>query len=224
MAFGAKRTYAGYYASPAKRSKKSASSSTSNQLRLLKRKVNALKPETKIALATGTFTNVVTAVGAISYLLQVAQGVTKSTRLGDQIRVKRIQFRMLGTSAVTTVGVCNRIFLVRDYASIGGSFSITGGITSFLNVATSLGQVVAQNVDRFKVIKDVTYAPLQQTSGTISGEILWDIPMDLLVDFTSTGATSSDSGKNALYIVVVTDDTAGTQDWSYSANIHYTDV
>lgn len=206
-----------------KKRRTTGSSSTQQQLALLKRKVNALKPEVKIAAATGTFTNVAQAVGAIDYLTQIGQGVTKTGRLGDQIRLIRVQFRIQGTSPVATAGIINRIMIVKDTQAVAGTPSITGGVTSIFNNGVPLTMQTAGNMDRFQVLKDYSYSAVAASNGNNMGCFNFDMKCNILTDFTSTGATAASSGKNALYVVVLTDDGTSVQDWAYQANLYFTD-
>jgi len=207
---------------PAKRYK--ASPSDHSKLVRLQRTVNLLKPEVKCAQFTGSFANVVGGTGAIDYLSQVAQGVTKGARLGDQIRVTRLQIRIQGTAPVANSSVVNRIIIVRDKSQVGGTPSISGGVTSIFSSGNSTALQLPNNMDRFQIMKDVMYSPNEQVLGNKSGEYAFDMKLNLLTDFISTGASVANSSKNAMYIIVLTDDTTNVQDWAWTVNLHFTDV
>lgn len=211
-----------YNSRPIKRSKVSSSDHT--KLVRLQRTVNSLKPEVKCAQFTGSFANVVGGTGAIDYLSQVAQGVTKGARLGDQIRVTRLQMRIQGTAPVANSSVVNRIIIVRDKSQVGGTPSISGGVTSIFSSGNSTALQLPNNMDRFVVMKDLYYGPNEQVLGNKSGEFYIDMKLNLVTDYISTGSTAANSSKNAMYIIVLTDDTTNVQDWTWTVNLHFTDV
>lgn len=203
-----------------------APSTTTQQLAQLKRKVNALKPETKCAAVTGSLPNVVPAVGAIAYISSIAQGVTKQTRLGDQIRLNRLQFRIQAVDTQSNAGgnFCFRIMLVRDKAATGAAPSISGAVTSVLTNGTSLAMQNPAILDRFTVIKDWSYNGNQLSAGDIIGTYWCDMKMNHLLDYVDATASTTGAGSNSLYVIVVHDATASTSDFNFSANLYFTDV
>lgn len=209
-----------------KKRRTESTQSTQQQLALLKRKVNQLKPETKCCAVTGQLPNVAPGTGNIQYLSNIAQGVTKSTRLGDQIRLERIQFRIQCIDSVTSApgNFCNRILIVRDKSATGVSPVVSGTAASILTGAVSLSMPNPGTLDRFVVMKDYTYNSNSVVAGDIPGMFWFDMKCNLVLDYIDTSAAIGSAGSNALFVVVVTDSTSATSDWNYAANLYYTDV
>lgn len=200
--------------------------STQQQLALLKRKVNQLKPETKCTFVSGAMSNVASAVGNISYLTQIAQGVTKQTRLGDQIRLTRIQFRIqcIDSQTNATGNLVSRIMIVKDKSATGVIPTIAGASNSVLTAASTLAMQLPNTLDRFVILKDMTYNGNQVVNGDIPGEFWFDMKCNTVLDYLDTGAAIGSAGSNSLFVIVVTDNTAATSDWNYVANLYFTDV
>jgi len=209
-----------------KKRRTASTQSTQQQLALLKRKVNQLKPETKCCSVTGQLANVATGTGNIQYFSNIAQGVTKQTRLGDQIRLERVQFRIQAIDSTTDAAsnFCNRILIVRDKAATGVLPTVSGTVNSVLTSAVSLAQPNPGTLDRFVVLKDITYNTEQVLEGTIPGTFWFDMKCNLVLDYLDTSAAIGSAGSNALFVIVITDSTAATQDWNYTCNLYYTDV
>lgn len=211
---------------PMYKKRRTGPASTQQQLSQLKRKVAALKPETKVAYVTGQNANVAATVGNIQYLSTIGQGVTKRERLGDQIRLTRIQFRIQAVDVLeSAVGnFTNRILLVRDKAATGVIPTIAGAASSILTGATPLGQPLPNTMDRFVILKDFVYNGSQIIQGTLPGQFYCDMKMNVVMDYLDTGSAIGSAGSNALFVVVLTDATAATQDWNFTCNLSFTDV
>jgi len=209
-----------------KKRRTASTQSTQQQLALLKRKVNQLKPETKCTYVSGQLANVATGVGSISYLSQIAQGVTKQARLGDQIRLTRIQFRIqcIDSQSNATGNLVSRIMIVKDKSATGVIPSIAGASNSVLTAASTLSMQLPNTLDRFVVLKDMTYNGNQVVNGDIQGEFWFDMKCNTVMDYLDTGAAIGSAGSNSLFVIVVTDNTAATSDWNYVANLYFTDV
>jgi len=224
MVYYTKRVFAPSYS----RNKrfKASSTSTQKQLALLKRKVNALKPETKCAVVTGQHANVGNGAGDIQYISAIAQGVTKQTRLGDSIRLTRLHHKIQAVDVLTESGgnFKSRVLVVRDNAATGAIPTIAGTATSIMTNFTPLAMQNPATLDRFTIMYDRTYNGLQVTLGAISGEWEIDSKMNLVLDYVDTGATVSSAGKNSLYSIVLTSATTSTQDWNYASSLYFTDV
>lgn len=206
--------------------RRTAAPSTQQQLALLKRKVNQLKPETKCTYVSGQLANVASGTGSISYLSQIAQGVTKQSRLGDQIRLTRVQFRIQCIDSQTNVSgnLVSRIMIVKDKSATGVIPTIAGASNSILTAASTLAMQLPNTLDRFVVLKDMTYNGNQIVNGDIPGEFWFDMKCNTVMDYLDTGAAIGSAGSNSLFVVVVTDNTAATSDWNYVANLYFTDV
>jgi len=209
-----------------KKRRTAGSSSTQQQLALLKRKVNQLKPEVKCWSMTGQHANVATAVGDIQLISTITQGVTKSARLGDQIRLTRLQFRIqfIDTLLSTARNFGNRIIIVRDKAATGAVPSISGTASSVLTSAVSLAQQLPATLDRYVILKDYTYNTQQLIDGTINGHFYFDMKMNVVLDYLGADGSQASAGANALYCIVLTDATTASQDWNFSANLYFTDA
>jgi len=224
MVYFTKRVYTPSY-TPNKRYK-AATASTQKQLAQLKRKVNQLKPEVKCTFITGQNANVAQSVGNIQYLSGIAQGVTKQSRLGDQIRLTRMQFRIQAVDVLeSSVGnFTNRILIVRDKAATGVIPTIAGASNSILTSASPLAQQLPNTLDRYVIVKDFTYNGSQVIQGTLPGQFWFDMKCNIVLDYLDTGSAIGSAGSNSFFVVVLTDATAATQDWNFVANLYFTDV
>jgi len=79
-------------------------------------------------------------------------------------------------------------------------------------------------LDRYTILKDITFNSNQVTAGDIPGQFWFDMKCNFLMDYLDGAATITSAGSGALYVIVVNDTTVGIQDYNYLANLYFTDV
>ncbi len=144
--------------------------------------------------------------GAILLLNGVAPGTALNERVGRQIMMDRLSYRLQGTvTAATGVDQFHRFMIVLDRQPNGAALAINnvilGGVTS---------QVDLSNQKRFKILHDERYylnASGEPGSGTVYGG---DIGLRTRVQYNSgTAGTVADIATNSLYLIVLGSIVAG---------------
>lgn len=196
------------------------------KLAKLQRKVNRLSPEVKDFVLTSVIFNPTSAAGQIDYLSALSTGASDNQRIGKKIVVKRIRLHLTtNTAPVTnTANEIASIFLVKDKESGGVIPTIAGAATSiFSSFNPALAVQARETKDRFTILRrwDITGAAVSTGQYNIHG-YRYDKRCNHIVHFSDDSATIAGSGKNAFYLVGLTND--DTFDYNYSFEMDFTDM
>lgn len=196
--------------------------SVAAQVTRLQRQVALLKPEVKHFVGLANFVNVTAAAGAIQNLNEVAGGSGISDRVGDVIRSKSIEVIM--NQGSVTAGSIVRFIVVKDSQNGAIAPSISGAAISVLTSASpTLAMLNPTARPRFKVLYDQIHVRPLITYGQYTSEVRrWGMQLNFPINFV--GSAASAYGKNSLWLIVLTNDAAGTMDVTAEYDIGFTDV
>jgi len=225
-----KRVYGGptrgAYSGCAKRSRTVAPLSA--KVKALQKKVALLRPETKVLQTTVNVTNVTDTVGSITYLSGVAQALTDTGRIGDKIHVTNISGAI---SAYNNVAAANNyiysVFIIKDSDSNGVVPVISGTAQAmFTSFNARLAFTQTGTTERFKILARHDFAAnAAALGGPQSGTFQkFNIKLNHTLTYRDTSSAQTGAGKNALYMVIITDDTADVVDFVAPVAIEYVDV
>ncbi len=165
---------------------------------------------------TGTVTVV---TGTLHRLSDIAQGDDISNRSGDTITMKRLRLHlnMFDTNA-TVRSTTARVIIFTD--SMGSGASV--GVTELLNQANNLSEFSGINVQRrrFKILVDQYFSVIAATNYQERPH-RFDVAINQKRYYNDSSGTASNTGKNALYMLVFGSTVNVTYDYAYQ--LQYTD-
>lgn len=200
--------------------------STEAKLLKLTKKVNALAPELKTLQAAGSATNVDDAAGAISYITGIAQGSDVINRVGDKICLKEINIKAKITAGFTTgTQTLYGLYLVKDLQSNGVVPTVSGTAQSiFVNPGPVQAFVNVSTKDRFKIVRQFVFGGVPLAAGNQTDYVQFKVKCNHVMSYHDTTSAQTGSGKNAYYLVFLTDDATDTVDWAFFTELRFTDV
>lgn len=220
---GIKRIYGGRgtYSRPAKKAKTVAA-----QVSRLQRQVALLRPEVKYFYSGVSNANVTAAGGVIFPLAVCNQGVGVDERIGDQVRGQFIRFTNTYVRGSGSNGKQYRYIVVKDNDAAGAAPAIAGSNQAVLETfdpTTTFLQNSARN--RFTVLYDklvtIDAIPaLDMYPEVHQGYIKTAFP----IRYTGSTNGAASAGKNAVWMIVITNDVANTADFTTYWEFAYTDV
>lgn len=221
-----KRVYASSAGPPAKRTRYAAKQSITAQLTQLKRKISRFKPEVKNQPINIVISNVGTGVGSISLLSGIAQGVDYNNRLGSKIHPVHLDINVSLTSGYSTnPNDLYGCYLVKDNMSAGALPVIAATKDAIMQgFAPETAQVQPLTLDRFTIMREWLINGASMTQGNQPSLVRWRVPLSGLTEFTDTTNAVTGAQRNAYYIVVLTDDTAGTVDFAVDGYFRFSDA
>lgn len=171
--------------------------------------------ETKVAEATGTAS--ISTTGAVTSCSLIAQGLDYGNRVGDSIKLQRIEFRVRWTVGTGTGTFC-RVLLVRDLDGYGTK----PGLTDVLQAVTVLSPKNYLNADRFSILYDELSTLNQSDTVSVS---MYDSPHEGHIKYLGTTAADASSGKGSLYLMFLSNEAAGVTAPTVvlHSRIYYTD-
>lgn len=155
--------------------------------------------ETKIAEATGT--SAIDTSGAVTSMSLIAQGLDYQNRVGDSIKLQRIEFRVrwsVGTGAATFI----RTMLVRDLDNYGTKPTL-GDVLQTVSVLSPKDYL---NADRFSILYDELGCLNQSDSNSVS---TFEMAHEGHIKYLGTTAADASNGKGALYMMFLSNEAAG---------------
>jgi len=222
MSFGVGRKRAGGWAWGSRSAPKKAKTVAAKVSRL-QRQVALLKPEVKTFYQSISVSNVTQAAGNITYVSDVQQGTSDTTRVGDTIRPQYIRLRgQISPSGPTAA----RLMIVKDSDSNGVIPTIAGAAESIFLDFTA--RCTAQNSltdKRFTVVYDRYFSTNAQIYGSNNAGYVdsGKIKLSGVSTFRANAGNNTDAGKNQYYFVCVVDD-ADTADINFRTELWFTDV
>jgi len=155
--------------------------------------------ETKIAEATGTSS--IDTAGAVTSMSLIAQGLDYQNRIGDSIKLQRIEFRVRWTVGTGT-GTFIRTLLVRDLDNYGTKPTL-GDVLQTVSVLSPKDYL---NADRFSILYDELGTLNQSDANSVS---MYNEPHEGHVKYLGTTAADASNGKGSLYMMFLSNEAAG---------------
>lgn len=177
--------------------------------------------EDKYKTTDAGYTNIPSSGATFGDCLLITQGITDSTRIGSNIRIKTFTLKGFFTDTVPNVV---RIILLWDRQCNGA----TPGVTDILNTATVNSQynsdyVVGQGGSRFEVITDRRFVIQPTVSGAIDYQLYnYTWKGDKVVHYDGTAGTIADLVSNNLVFLYIDNNT--TCDFFGNIKVKYVDA
>jgi len=224
---GSKRTYGGGLSGRSGPSKyRKTSPSISGKILRLQRTVAALRPEVKQLQTVTTISNLAQATGNIAYISGVAQGTTDASRIGDTIRPKYLNVSQYFINPGATAGFYST-FVVLDKESNGVVPVISGTAQAVFSTFNNTEVFTNPSTEkRFKILKRFDVSSASHLSGAPGGSLVQHarIPLSGMMHFHDTSSAQTGAGKNALYLITITNDSTNVADFSLTSQLGFTDV
>lgn len=206
----------------------------------LERTMRMRKPEEKFIDIGLSAINVVDTTGSVQSLVAIAAGTDFNNRIGDSVRVHRIQGHGRLSTAAASLGALPtadeycRMHVVLDTQQVADTAPSASAI--FASIA---GPSVLLNESsthhRFKVLKSsqlfvaarlasssTPVATLLSQAPTQNAVWNFNIKCNYVVSYNSTATT--DVEKNGIYFVVLSSVSADTLDMDGTVRVYYTDI
>lgn len=149
------------------------------------------------------------------------QGNDIFQRNGDQITIKSMDFRFDTTSTGAGNATTFRIIVFADMTANGAAPAVTD-VLDQADLRSAYKHIAIQR-KRFRIFHDKFYTNVFGTP-TQSRDILLRFPnLNHTVYYNGTTATSTDNGKGAVFVLVISTST-GNGGWSFLPDIRYTDA
>jgi len=162
--------------------------------------------------------------GGVACITQLGQGTTVNTRVGNSLRVQRLEVRgrVAVNSSVTTYSMV-RILVFRDMEGQG-----TAPVVSDVLEATGSSSAPRQPYDwlnrkRFSILYDMLI-PVTATSGGMSvREFVYVTELAKHVLYRGTTASASSDGEGSIYVAAVSDEATNAPSVVATTRITFTD-
>lgn len=163
--------------------------------------------------------NAIDTTGIVQSISSIAQGLDYTNRIGDSIKLQRIQCKVQWVTGTTGTKTFIRTLLVRDLDGYG----TTPTIANVLQTVSVLSQKNYLNTDRFSVLYD-EFECLNSVSQT-NAICDIDMPHEGHIKYLGTTAVAASNGKGSLYMLFLSNETAGTNSpiATFNSRIYYTD-
>lgn len=171
--------------------------------------------ETKVAEATGT--SAISTTGAVTSISLIVQGLDYNNRVGDSIKLQRVEFRTRWTVGTGTGTFC-RTLLVRDLDNYGTK----PAISDVLQAVSVLSPKNYLNSDRFSILYDELGTLNQSDTNSVS---VFESPHEGHIKYLGTTAADASSGKGAMYLMFLSNEAAGVTSPTVvlHSRLYYTD-
>ncbi len=162
--------------------------------------------------------------GALTCVSQLAQGTTMNTRVGNSVKVQRLEIlgRVACNSSVTTYSVL-RIMVIRDMEGQG-----TAPVGS--DVLESVGTSAAPrqpydwlNRKRFSILHDEIIVLTAISGSNIAQTFNYSVNLEKHVLYRGTTAAAASDGEGSIYVLAISDEATNTPGVGLVARITYTD-
>lgn len=185
---------------------------TANGLNEIRKLINI---ETKI-VRTASSSNVSTS-GIVIPLSLIDQGLNYTDRVGDSIKIQRIECRFKYLMNTASTGSLLRLIVARDLYCQGVDPTLA-------NVLQQSGPLEIKNFllkDRFSFLVDELL--YMSNSGENGGSLVYDIPHEGHIKYIGTTAASASNGFGSLYLLAVSDEGTNVPNLIWNTVIYYTD-
>lgn len=222
-------------------SSKDVEAMLAKKLMRLERTVRLRKPEEKFVDVGLSAINVADTTGAVQSLVPIAQGSDFNQRIGDSVRIHRIQGHARISTGIGSLGVTPtgeefaRMHIVHDMQQVADTAPAPNII--FQNVSQPASDLLYEAVfhHRFRVLaSSPLYVAARLATTSLSGALtvpicptqtgIWnfDLKCNHVVSFNGTAST--DFEKNGLFFVWLTSIAADTADFDGYVRVYYTDL
>lgn len=204
----------------------SKSGTLRQQVKSLQRIVKDLAPEIKYVDTSITITNLTTS-GNVTHLTAVAQGDTQSTRTGNTINVRTLNWQLTARAADSANISSSLLFaIVMDREQVGDTAPAITDVFSSADPVVALPNLA--NLERFRFLYSSGVIDCQRI-GVLSGSAntlnkTFKLSWSGSIKVSYNGTADTDIQKNGIYMLVLTDDAAGSIDFEGISRIGYTDV
>lgn len=192
---------------------------TAHGLNEIRKLVNV---EEKIILQSSGGTPVVFDLnGVILPMTYVSQGTDYTNRIGDSIKLQKIEFKAALVKSNSSITTTCRCIIFRDLDNYGTAPTIS----DVLDAGAAGGNVLAQynwlNRERFSILYDEMFT-LDQVANP--GEMIgWKAAHEGHVKYVGTAAAAASNGKGSIYILMVSDEATNTPTYRHSTRLTFTD-
>lgn len=222
-------TFRNRHRAPLKKQRTGGHPTLQGKVNRLQRVVNALRPELKVVAETDVFTNVPAAAGTIIYLTAIGQGSDIVNRIGDRISIKEIELNCEltgGTPAQPGGNLTNfGVYLIKDMESNGVIPVVSGTAQSIFSAAGTLQAMVQPSTrERFKIVRQWCHNTAELQGGNTPNHWKWVVPCSGQTFYHDTTANQTGAGKNAYYLVCLSEDLGDTVDFAIFSQVRFTDV
>ncbi len=155
--------------------------------------------------------------GTIVSLTSVAQGLDYNNRIGDSIKLQRIQIRSKILMNTTSTGSVMRVILFRDLYQNGTAPTFT----NLLGGAGTLNPINWLLKDRFAILADeLLFLSPNGQDGAVS-EI--DLQHEGHVKYIGTSSSSGSNGFGSVYLAALSDESTNLPQLSFHCRVTFTD-
>jgi len=156
--------------------------------------------------------------GFILPLTQVAQGVDYINRLGDSIKLQRIDVRYRISQSSVATRTFTRVIIFRDLDGYG----TLPTVSDVLESVDVLSMPKYLNKDRFSILHD-EFSCLSNNGG--SAEVAdFSIPHEGHVKYLGTTAAAASNGKGSVYMLIISNEAgANVPTFAHNDRVLFTD-
>jgi len=174
--------------------------------------------ETKLLTTTGNSSSLMDTSGFVIELSNLAQGLDYTNRVGDSIKMQRIDIRYRISQASAATRTFCRVIVFRDLDGYG----VKPAVTDVLESASELSMPKYLNKDRFSILHD-EFSCLS-IAGAAAEVADFSIPHEGHIKYLGTTAASASNGKGSLYMLIISNESgANVPTFAHNDRILYTD-
>lgn len=155
--------------------------------------------------------------GNINFLSIISQGVDYTQRIGDSIKIQRMEFNFRYTIGLGTKSTV-RLMVVRDLDCQG----VIPNVTDILEIADVLSPKKYLNTERFSILVDEIQA--LSTTGTPNSVSEFNLSHEGHIKYLNNGASATSAGKGTIFLLTISNETiTNAPSVNAYARIYYTD-
>ncbi len=162
--------------------------------------------------------------GSLTCVTQLAQGTTMNTRVGNSIKVQRLEIlgRVAANSSITTFSVV-RVMVVRDMEGQGSAPAVSDILETVGTSAAPRSPHDWLNRKRFAIVHDELIVLSANSGGNMAQTFTFKQNLERHVLYRGTSAAAASDGEGSIYVVAVSDEATNTPSVGLVARIIYTD-
>lgn len=157
--------------------------------------------------------------GLVVSISSMAQGLDYlNNRVGDSIKLQRIEMRYRVAMAATAAQTQGRVIIFRDL----DGFGTLPTVSDVLQTVSVLSPKDYLNADRFSILYDELFALNINGDSTEVGVV--DIPHEGHIKYLGTTAAAASNGKGSLYFLILSNEAGATVPFfAHHERIYFTD-